>query len=173
MFYFICLIIVIIINIINGSYAIFLNFFNYYKEYGTWKIIYLFLLNLIIIAPLIGINEIIIVKELSPNHAIIGYQLSKIPLSIIYTEGNNRWVILVISIFQIIFLMFFLEIIEYNFCSLNKNTKKSIMKRERNQTFDDKDNEIVIDGYDFSEGMINPKKEIEMTKLNEGNENDD
>ena len=172
-FYFICLIIVIIINIINGSNAIFFNFFKFYNEYGALKMIYNFLLNMIIIAPLIGINEVIIVKELTPNHIIIAFQISKIPLSIMNNEGNNRWFILVISIFQIIFLMFFLEIFEYNFCSLNKNTKKNIMERERNQNFDDKDNEIVIDGYDFSEGMKNQKEDVEMAIINEESENDD
>ena len=172
-FYFVGLIIVIIINNINGSYTIIFNFFYFYNDYGAWKIIYTFLSEFIIIAPLIGINEIIIVKELSPNHIIIGYQLSKIPLTIIENNGNNRWAILVISIFQIIFLMFFLEIFEYNFCSLNKNTKKSIMEREKSQTFDDKDNEIVINGYDFAEGMKNQKEEVEMAKINEVNENDD
>jgi hypothetical protein len=45
-----------------------------------------------------------------------------------------------------------LEILEYNFCSLNKNTKKSITEREHKQSIneinDEDDDEIDIKGYD-------------------------
>ena len=165
LFYFVCFIIVIIINNVNGSNIILLNFYNFYNDNGAGKMIYRFLFEFIFIASLIGINEVIIVKELTPNHIIIAYQLSSIFVSLIYIEGINKWIIIIIYIFQIIFLLFFLEILEYNFCSLNRNTKKSIMKREKNQSFDEKDNEIIIDGYDFTEGMKIQKENIEMEML--------
>jgi len=175
LFYFVCFIIVIIINSVNGSNIIFLNFYNFYNDNGALKMIYRFLFEFIFIAPLIGINEVIIVKELTPNHNTIAYQLSVIFLSIIYSEGINsinRWLIIIIFIFQIIFLLFFLEILEYNFCSLNRNTKKSIMKREKNQSFDEKDNEIIIDGYDFTEGMKIKKEDIEMAMFDREKDED-
>ena len=172
LFYFVCFIIVIIINSVNGSNRIFLYFYNFFNDNGALKMIYRFLFEFIFIAPLIGINEIIILKELTPNHITIAYQLSIIFISIIDSEGINKLLIIIIYIFQIIFLLFFLEILEYNFCSLNRNTKKSIMKREKHQSFDEKDNEIIIDGYDFTEGMKIQKENIEMARLDRGKDED-
>ena len=68
------------------------------------------------------------------------------------------------------FYFIFLEILEFNFCSLNKNTKKSIAERERKQSIDesnDIDYEIDIKGYDISE---NVKIQEKMKELNEMNE---
>ena len=93
--------------------------------------------------------------------------MSKIPFTIKDNEGVNRWIILVISIFQIISLLFYLEILEYNFCSLNKNTKKNIMDREKKETFDDNnsDNEIVIKGYDITENIYKDEKMMEIPNI--------
>ena len=74
----------------------------------------------------------------------IAYELAKIPSTIILIEGINRQIILVISIFQILSLLFYLEIFEYNFCELNKNTKKNILDREHK-------NSIIEYNYDNDE----------------------
>ena len=69
---------------------------------------------------------------------------------------NKRWIVLLLSIIQIFISLFYLEILEYNFCSLNANTKKNIEERVRsqiNEDIDDKDNEIAFKGYDISELM--------------------
>ena len=118
----------------------------------------------------IGLLGFEILKELTPNHVIIAYELGRIPSSIIQIEGINKWIILIISIFQIIFLLFFLEIIEYNFCSLNENTKRSILERERKQNNfnneDDKENEIILKGYDISAGFkIENNIETELEEI--------
>ena len=70
--------------------------------------------------------EFIILYKLSPNYIIICFELGKILSTIIGNEGTKRWIIILISILQIIFLSFYLEIFEFNFCSLNKNTKRNI-----------------------------------------------
>ena len=118
----------------------------------------------------IGLLGFEILKELTPNHVIIAYELGRIPSSIIQIEGINKWIILIISLFQIIFLLFFLEIIEYNFCSLNENTKRSILERERKQNNfnneDDKENEIILKGYDISAGFkIENNIETELEEI--------
>ena len=97
--------------------------------------------------------ELIILKELTPNYVLIAYALSYIPYTLIVNEEYVRWIILVISIFQIMSLLFYLEILEFNFCSLNKNTKKSIMGRENNFGFNFEDNEIDSKGYELSDIM--------------------
>ena len=106
-------------------------------------------------------------------------RISKILTTIYSIEGYKKWIILVLSIFQILSLLFYLEILEYNFCSLNKNTKKSIEDRVNNQlnegdNYDD--DEIDIKGYDISESIKIQKnlKEIkEMRAVFEDNEDDD
>ena len=121
----------------------------------------------------------LIVSELTPNYCAIVCELGKIPTTIYSIEGYKKWIILVLSIFQILSLLFYLEILEYNFCSLNKNTKKSIEDRVNNQLDEgdnDDDDEIVMKGYDISESIKiqeNIKKIKEMRTVFEDNEDDD
>ncbi len=75
------------------------------------------------------------------------------------------------SILQIFILLFYLEIFEFNFCSLNKNTKKHILEREKERMIDftDPDNEIEIQGYDISEAIRNQEQYNDIISLNEEN----
>ena len=41
-------------------------------------------------------------------------------------EHKNKYYCIIFFIFQLFFLMTYLEILEFNFCNLNKNTKKNI-----------------------------------------------
>ena len=159
----------IIYNKVKGSYSLIFQFYFFYKEYHTWYMILRFLIGFIIEGIIISTLEIVILKELTPNYVIISYALSKIPIYIVGNEGNNRWIILAISIVQIISLLFYLEILECNFCSLNKNTKKSIIIRERSElyTSQDIDTEIELKGYEIGDIIIN--QELEEI---EGNEED-
>ena len=150
-FYLIALSIEVIIHKVKGSNNIFFQFYYVYEEFEVWYMIIDFLFGFIFLGLFIGIFELIIIKELTPNYVIIAYGLSMIPSSIIGIGGKERWIILVIFIFQIISLLFYLEIFELNFCSLNKNTKKNILEREYNQLDNPQDIEIEIQGYDISE----------------------
>ena len=143
---------------------------EYYEEFGIGNILLRFFFFFFIRGLAIGLFGFEILKELTPNHVIIAYELGRIPSSIIQIEGINKWIILIISLFQIIFLLFFLEIIEYNFCSLNENTKRSILERERKQNNfnneDDKENEIILKGYDISAGFKNENNiETELEEI--------
>jgi hypothetical protein len=89
-------------------------------------------------------------------------------LAIYSIGGTNRWIILVISIFQILSLLFYLEIFEYNFCELNKNTKKSILDRvHKDLNNDDNDDEIDIKGFDISESIKSQAKKKELQEMSE------
>ena len=63
--------------------------------------------------------------------------MGKIPSSLIKSDGINIGIILVVSIFQIISLLFYTEIFESNFESVNINTKRRISEREKRQTYGD------------------------------------
>ena len=139
---------------------------EYYNEYGIWHMIFRFLFALILIGFCVGMLEFLILDKLTPNYVIIGYELGKIPATLISTEGVYRWIILAISIFQIISLLFYLEIFEYNFCSLNENTKRRISERESKQFMWDNDGEIIYKGYDLSDFVKNEEKEMRDVSLN-------
>ena len=180
-FYYISsLIIVLTTQYINGTNKLIFQFFEYYNEYGASRLITIFLFTgLLLKGILMSIFDGLIISELTPNYCAIVYELGKIPTTIYSIEGYKKWIILVLSIFQILSLLFYLEILEYNFCSLNKNTKKSIEDRVNNQ-LDEGDNydddEIDMKGYDISESIKIQKnlKEIkEMRAVFEDNEDDD
>ena len=180
-FYYISsLIIVLTTQYINGTNKLIFQFFDYYNEYGASRLITIFLLTgLLLKGLLMSIFDGLTVSELTPNYCAIVCELGKIPTAIYSIEGYKKWIISVLSIFQILSLLFYLEILEYNFCSLNKNTKKSIEDRVNNQ-LDEGDNydddEIDMKGYDISETIKIQKnmKEIkEMRGVFEDNEDDD
>ena len=159
--HFISVIITIIVQKANGTNALIIQFFQLYVEHGAAYMIIHFLIGLIIIGIFISILEFLIVDKLTPNHVIIGYEIGKIPSTIIEAEGNNKWILLIISFFQIMSLLFYLEIFEYNFCSLNKNTKKQISMRQDNDLIQRKDSGISFDGYYMPKYLLLQEKEME------------
>ena len=164
------LIIIFIPNIKDSKTFIDL-FLEYYDKLGLSNIIFQIFFCIIIYGLGISLLGIIILNEFNPDHVQISYELARIPASIMTINGFHRWIILVISIFQIFCLLFYLEIFECNFCSLNKNTKRSISERGPVQEkFTDKDNKIIIKGYDMTEAIKNQEK-INIELANK--ENDD
>ena len=159
LFYLIVFIIEVIIHKVKDNNEIIFQFYYVYIEFNVWYMIIDFLIGFLLLGLFTGIIELIIINELTPNYVIIAYELSIIPSTIIGIEGFKRWIILVISIFQIISILFYLEIFELNFCSLNKNTKKNILEREFNQLDNAQDIEIEIQGYDISEIMSKQEEE--------------
>ena len=123
------------------------------------------MLGFIFLGILKATAEFAIIKELLPSFIILIYHMTMTPTYIINIKGIKEWLTLFISLIQIIILLFYLEILEFNFCSLNKNTRKSIMIREKSQDFDDNDNEIDIKGYDISESIIKQEKELELKQI--------
>ena len=170
--YLITFIIIIFIPEIQDSKTIFKLFSEYYEELGIWSLVFQIILCTFIFGFLDSFLQSLILKELTPSYVIISYELSKIPISTFTNEGIKRWIVLIISVFQIISLLFYLEILECNFCSLNKNTKKSISEREQrteedNDEDNDEDNEIIYKGYDITEIINKPNEtNIELEEKN-------
>ena len=95
---------------------------------------------LIIIPLILGINSVIInitMNDFSVYHIIIpiniGYFLIFLIEAILQPDKNYAYIIFSSILFFVEFLMYFifLEIIELNFCNLNKNIKKNIKKRAK------------------------------------------
>ena len=165
---------------INGTYKLIFQFFEFYKNYGAWHMTSIFLVSLIPKGLIVFLLKMQVLDALGINFMYISYQIGRIPSMIISIEGNNRWIVLVLSLFQIFFFLFYLEILEYNFCNLNKNTKKNIEEREIRQSIvennDDEDCEVEIKGYNISESlkMQNKLEDLnEMQEIFEESEKDD
>ena len=62
----------------------------------------------------------------SPNFILISFQFNKFVDVLINEKDYKKYFTIIFFVFQIFFLMIYLEIIELNFCDLNKNTKKNI-----------------------------------------------
>ena len=160
-------IILLVQNLNDSKTTIISEFSDYYYKFGISNILLHFFVSLIFKGFFIGLLDFLILNELTPNFVIIAFGLSRIPSSIIKQKDSNRWYILIISIIQVIFLLFYLEIIEYNFCSLNKNTKKNISEREQklkeeinNLDNDDNDDQLTVEGYDITDGLKNEIKAL-------------
>ena len=164
--------IILIEQKIRGTYKLIFQFYEYYKNYGTWRMISIFLVGLIPRGLILFLLEVKIIDTLNPNFLIISYQIGKMPANIISIEGNNKWIVLVLQILQIFIGLFYLEILEYNFCSLNNNTIKNISERGHRQSIseinDNDDDEIEIkEGYDIRESIKTQEKFEELNEMNE------
>ena len=79
-----------------------------------------------IISFVSSILYILNIYYFNPNYVLISFQFSKIADVLINENGNNKYYCIIFFVIQLFFLMIYLEIIELNFCDLNKNKKKNI-----------------------------------------------
>ena len=175
--YFLSLIVIMVVHILNGSYEIFFKFYNFWAEKGTFYMIFRFFFGFIFVGFFADILEFSMLYKLSPNYVIIGYELGRIPSNLIGISGDNkwnRWVILILLLLQIMSLLFYLEILEYNFCSLNKDTRKNIKLRELLQSCEceddcdeDMNSEIGIGGYYLPQMNQKNKESINSNDIND------
>ena len=94
-------------------------------------------------------------ESLSPNHMMISYAISKMANILANSQSNKKWHSLILFAILFIILLFFLEIFEFNFCNLNKNTKRNIEERslasmDMRESISSVNNELEIDGYSYS-----------------------
>ena len=152
------------------------------RKSQTKNIIINFFLDAILNEYLTMLLMLLILEYLSVNHELISKGLHLIVMSTIniiydYNKHKNKLFFLIPAFFLIISILFYLEILEFNFCNLNKNTKRNIMLREeeemllRNNT---NVSEIEID-KDLIVKNTEEKKDFElydMTGNSEEKEND-
>ena len=179
-----------LVHKLNGTNHIFFEFYDYYNTNGIWFVLLRFFIGLIITGFIPNLLEFIILDKLTPNYIIICFEIGKIPSNIVNFVGSDYYkfkltykflvlmAIIILSILQVIILLFYLEIFEFNFCSLNENTKKNIEEREymlsrNNNGMDsqkvDDESSIVMKGYIIEEE--NGKTCIEMASSEENNSN--
>ena len=129
--YAIYFIVIIIIDPNNNS------IFKTIRISETKNIIINFFLNVILSYYLTMLLKLIILEYFSVNHELISeglYLIVKSTIIVIYYYNKTIYILFLIpAFFQIIILLFYLEILEFNFCNLNRNTRRNIMLREEEE----------------------------------------
>ena len=73
--------------------------------------------------------SVLTVNYLTPNHVVVCNEIIGMGKIIIKSDNSNKWISLFLFFLMIISSMFYLEILECNFCGLNENTKNNIINR--------------------------------------------
>ena len=151
-------------------------------ENGKTKYIILnFLLDAIVHEYLRMLLTLLILEYFSFNHVFISHLLYKIVIGFIQSITNfdsykNYLFFLIPAFFQVFSLLFYLEILEFNFCNLNRNTKRNIMLREEEEML--LRNNTNVSDIEIDKDLIikNPtiKKDLELNViLNDDTEEND
>ena len=106
-----------------------------FNNLSTGYIVFGFIIN-IILGFLQYLSRILILHYFAPNHMLIAYEIMKIFFVLYLSNNENKWYSLIFFAFQLFILMFYLEILEFNFCKLNENTKRSISQRAKIEELD-------------------------------------
>ena len=108
----------------NSTQSFVYSFYLYFKANDGWHIfgkMFIVLVIHILLCPL----SILIIYYYNPNFILIIFQLSIITYNLI-GQSEKALYCIALYIIQFFVLMIHLEILELNFCGLNKYTKKNI-----------------------------------------------
>ena len=114
---------------INNIDGIIYNLNAYFAETNVLAIIFIQFLYDIVIYASSNLFLMLVLYYLRPNHLIFSDEMSVFLRIILYQDRENKYYIIIPFAFQIFILLFYFEILEYNFCNLNQNTAKNIGNR--------------------------------------------
>ena len=140
-----------------GTEGVLTNINSYYNKDAAYFVVRS-LLGIIFGGFFQYLLEFETINIFTPNHAFVCYELSKLSQIILKAQSQtNYYFCLFPFCFQVIFLLFYLEIFEFNFCGLNRNTKKNIQIREREDKEEnfinaEKDDDNNNDNIEFTTG---------------------
>ena len=154
----------------NSSDYFVRRFYSFFNNVSTGKIIGKIILVLIlniILCPL----TILTVYYFNPTFILITIQLSLFTEILIRMQSADKLYILIFLLIQFIALLIHLEILELNFCNLNKNTKRNIeirgdidvLNEGRDSTFSI--NKIDLNKDYFVEELPNCNSYLEMNAI--------
>ena len=134
----------------------------YFTNTGVGYIILRFFVEFIFGGFFREMIKCVIIKNFSPDYILIGNQADLIFIDIYLIDEKYQYSSILLFILLIFSLLFYLEILEYNFCDLNKNTKRNIQIRAESENFID---DTIDDKIELSPGYI--VKESEENNSNE------
>ena len=109
---FLVLIVALIFGEPNGERNYLNNLFYYFKEVNPGFIILRIILQFIFKGIGMQLIRMLILDYLSPNHILISFEISKIVIILTNSGFNNKWISLIFIAFQLLILLFYLEIFE-------------------------------------------------------------
>ena len=115
---------------------------------------------------IINLLRYLTIYYLTPEYILISFTISRIFNIVIKTK---KYECLALFAFQFICLLLYLEIIELNFCGLNKNTRRNISERSASEFCDidriSEVSDIELDkDYEFNETLFNEQKDNRNSK---------
>ena len=128
---------VLIYEIKNETSLLFEDLYEYFTETNIFVVIFFQFFYYLSFFGLTYLLLILIIYYLQPNHIIINDEFTVFETNMFYVDTNDKYYTLIPFAFQVLALLFYFEILEFNFCKLNKNTAKNIRKRVGNDVGDD------------------------------------
>ena len=119
----------LIYEYVNNIDGIIFNFNAYFAETSVYAIIFIQFFYGITIYAFSNLFLMLVLYYLRPNHLIFSDEMSVFLRIILYQDRENKYYTIIPFAFQIFILLFYFEILEYNFCTLNQNTAKNIGNR--------------------------------------------
>ena len=107
---------------------------TYFTETNVFVIIFFEFFYMIIDGIIYWVLLILILYYLRPNYLIIDDQITNYTDYIIFCDNENKFYTLIPFVIQILLMIFYFEILEFNYCGLSKNTAKNIQIREENES---------------------------------------
>ena len=115
----------------NDYKDIFGKIYNYFHNTNPAIIIFYQILYFLLYGGIELLMEILIIYYLKPNHILLPINIYLFLNALFHKEDYRVLYILIPLCFQIFMMLFYFEILELNFCGLNKNTVKNIEYREK------------------------------------------
>ena len=166
--------VIIIICLIKGKEEIYkeqnmmlMSFYLYFDNVDKGIIVTKHILNFILTFGL-NLLRVLTILHLTPDYILISFAISRIINIVLETK---QYACLALFTIQFITLMFYLEIIELNFCGLSKNTRRNIQKRGQEELlYRCNTNESSSSQIEITADYLLPK---ENKDLSNDNKNDD
>ena len=127
---FVLITIVLIFILFTGkdsSISLVSGFYKYFNDVPPGIIVGKFLIN-VIFNFLLSTFTILTLYNFTPDYVLISVSLSKF-VNFLIDYQSDRYYFIIFFILQFFCLLLYLEIIELNFCKLNKNTRRNIKIR--------------------------------------------
>ena len=148
---------------------------GYFSEDQIGPVSAIFYFNVFMTGLVQQVLNVLIIYLYSPNHMLIAYVINKIKKILSDKTRTDYYHLFCIIpfVFQILSLLFYLEIFEFNFCNLNVNTKRNIQLREKEEMAPREKTENVIE---LSDNLIikydQLGREKSMVSTNDGRKSD-
>ena len=147
-------------NNLDNTLSFIKDFYEYFNKIKLSIIISQFIVSLIL-QFIFNIFKFLTIYYFSINHILISYSLSKMANILIAHDSNKEFYCIILFIIQFLLLMIYLEVIELHFCGLDKNTKKNIQIREREEMdFEnlERNNSFNANSFEISPGYMISKE---------------